>query len=78
MAGLLRVCAGRTGDCRRSSPPRRGWAVSYGDLDELISNAHLARLTDAGYDFELSQSEPRSARSRIFVSSSTAPAARCG
>jgi diguanylate cyclase (GGDEF)-like protein len=53
----------------------RGWAVSYGDLDELISGAHLARLTDAGYDFELSQVEPRSARSRVFVSSSTAPLA---
>jgi diguanylate cyclase (GGDEF)-like protein len=51
----------------------RGWAVSYGDLDDLISGGHLARLTDAGYDFELSQVEPRSARSRIFVSSSTDP-----
>ncbi|MDB6103440.1 MAG: hypothetical protein JWO52_3439, partial [Gammaproteobacteria bacterium] len=51
----------------------RGWAVSYGDLDDLISNAHLARLTDAGYDFQLSQVEPRSARSRIFVTSSTDP-----
>jgi diguanylate cyclase (GGDEF)-like protein len=50
-----------------------GWAVSYGDLDDVISGAHLARLTDAGYDFELSQVEPRSARSRIFVSSSTDP-----
>jgi diguanylate cyclase (GGDEF)-like protein len=51
----------------------RGWAVSYGDLDEMISGAHLARLTDSGYDFELSQVEPRSARTRIFVSSSTEP-----
>ncbi len=54
------------------SPPK-GWAVSYGDLDELISNAHLARLTDAGYDFELSQVEPRSMRTRVFVTSSTDP-----
>jgi diguanylate cyclase (GGDEF)-like protein len=54
------------------SPPR-GWAVSYVDLDDLISGAHLSRLTDAGYDFELSQAEPRSARSRIFVSSRTDP-----
>jgi diguanylate cyclase (GGDEF)-like protein len=54
-------------------PSLRGWAVSYGDLDELISNAHLARLTDAGYDFELSQVEPRSSRSRIFVTSSSDP-----
>jgi diguanylate cyclase (GGDEF)-like protein len=54
-------------------PAARGWAVSYGDLDDLISSAHLARLTEAGYDFELSQVEPRSARSRIFVTSSTDP-----
>jgi diguanylate cyclase (GGDEF)-like protein len=50
-----------------------GWAVSYGDLDELISGAHLARLTDAGYEFELSQVEPRTARVRVFVSSSNDP-----
>jgi diguanylate cyclase (GGDEF)-like protein len=56
-----------------SDSPQRGWAVAYADLDEVISDAHLARLTDAGYDFELSQAEPRSARSRIFVSSSTDP-----
>jgi diguanylate cyclase (GGDEF)-like protein len=54
------------------SPPR-GWAVSYSDLDDLISNAHLQRLTGAGYDFQLSQVEPRSARSRIFITSSTDP-----
>jgi len=51
----------------------QGWAVSFGDLDDVISSRQLARLTDAGYDFELSQVEPRSARSRIFVSSSTEP-----
>ena len=55
--------------------PARGWAVSYVDLDELISGAHLARLTDAGYDFEVSQVEPRSARTRIFVTSATDPLA---
>jgi diguanylate cyclase (GGDEF)-like protein len=55
--------------------PSRGWAVSYRDLDELISGVHLARLTDAGYDFEVSQVEPRSARTRIFVSSSNDPLA---
>jgi len=53
--------------------PARGWAVSYGDLDEMISRVHLARLTDSGYDFEVSQVEPRSARTRIFVSSSNDP-----
>jgi diguanylate cyclase (GGDEF)-like protein len=54
-------------------PASRGWAVSYSDLDDVISTGHLARLTDAGYDFELSQVEPRSSRSRIFVTSSTDP-----
>ncbi|HEV7447425.1 MAG TPA: bifunctional diguanylate cyclase/phosphodiesterase, partial [Steroidobacteraceae bacterium] len=54
-------------------PASRGWAVSYSDLEDVISSAHLARLTDAGYDFELSQVEPRSSRSRIFVTSSTDP-----
>jgi diguanylate cyclase (GGDEF)-like protein len=54
-------------------PLSRGWSVAYGDLDELIAASHLARLIDAGYDFELSQVEPRSARSRIFVSSATDP-----
>jgi diguanylate cyclase (GGDEF)-like protein len=58
-----------------SQSPQRGWSVAYSDLDEMISDAHLARLTDAGYDFELSQVEPRSARSRIFVSSRTDPLA---
>ena len=54
------------------SPPK-GWAVSFGDLDEMISGAHLARLTDSGFDFELSQVEPRSARTRVFVTSSADP-----
>jgi diguanylate cyclase (GGDEF)-like protein len=55
--------------------PARGWAVSYVDLDDLISSSHLARVTDAGYDFEVSQVEPRSARTRIFVTSATDPLA---
>jgi diguanylate cyclase (GGDEF)-like protein len=54
-------------------PPSRGWSVAYADFDELIAESHLARLVDMGYDFELSQVEPRSARPRIFVSSSTEP-----
>jgi diguanylate cyclase (GGDEF)-like protein len=51
--------------------PSRGWSVAYADLDELIADSHLTRLNDMGYDFELSQVEPRSARPRIFVSSSS-------
>ncbi len=54
------------------SPPQ-GWAVAYADLDELTADSHLARLVDQGYDFELGQVEPRSARSRIFASSGTDP-----
>jgi diguanylate cyclase (GGDEF)-like protein len=49
----------------------RGWAVTYADLNDLIADSHLARLADMGYDFELSQVEPRSARSRSFVGSGT-------
>jgi diguanylate cyclase (GGDEF)-like protein len=54
---------------------RRAWSVSYGDLDEIVAESHLARLVDRGYDFELLQIEPRSAQSRIFVSSRTEPLA---
>jgi diguanylate cyclase (GGDEF)-like protein len=51
----------------------QGWSVAYADFDELIAESHLTRLVDMGYDFELSQVEPRSARPRIFVSSSSEP-----
>ncbi|MGH8139234.1 MAG: putative bifunctional diguanylate cyclase/phosphodiesterase [Steroidobacteraceae bacterium] len=51
----------------------RGWSVAYADLDEIIAGSHLARLVDMGYEFELSQIEPRSARSRVFVGSVTDP-----
>jgi diguanylate cyclase (GGDEF)-like protein len=50
-----------------------GWAVGYADLNELIAASRWARLADMGYDFELSQIEPSSARSRSFVSSRTEP-----
>jgi diguanylate cyclase (GGDEF)-like protein len=69
VAARMPVVAGSSG----GESSVRAWAVAYGDLDELISAAHLTRLTSAGYDFELSQAEPRSARARIFVSSSTDP-----
>ncbi|HEY0747574.1 MAG TPA: bifunctional diguanylate cyclase/phosphodiesterase [Steroidobacteraceae bacterium] len=58
-----------------ATPKVLGWSVAYGDLEELIADAHLARLVDAGYDFEFAQVEPRSASPRIFVSSSTEPLA---
>jgi diguanylate cyclase (GGDEF)-like protein len=40
-------------------------------LNELIAASHLTRLTGMGYDFELYQVEPGSARSRSFASSRT-------
>jgi diguanylate cyclase (GGDEF)-like protein len=56
-------------------PPSAGrpqeWAVAYANLDALIAPAHLGRLVTTGYDFELAQVEPRSARSRSFVTSDT-------
>src|SRR5581483_9746262 len=54
-------------------PQTRGWSIAYADLDEIIADSHLARLVDLGYEFSLSQVEPRSARSRIFVGSVTDP-----
>jgi diguanylate cyclase (GGDEF)-like protein len=49
------------------------WSVAYANLDALIAPARLGRLVEMGYDFELSQVEPRSARSRAFVGSDTQP-----
>jgi diguanylate cyclase (GGDEF)-like protein len=51
------------------------YAVAYTDLDAVIADARLSRLAAAGYDFEISQVEPRSAFPRIFVSSSSEPVA---
>ncbi|HEY0800700.1 MAG TPA: GGDEF domain-containing protein, partial [Steroidobacteraceae bacterium] len=51
----------------------RGWAVAYAELQELIAETHLGHLTDAGYDFEVSQIAPRSALPRIFVNSRSEP-----
>ena len=53
--------------------PAQGWAVAFADLDKLIASSRLARLVDLGYDFELAQAEPRSDRSRVFISSSPEP-----
>src|SRR5882672_10299197 len=52
-------------------PRSRGWSVAYTDLNELIAASHLTRLTGMGYDFDLYQVEPGSARSRSFASSRT-------
>ncbi len=47
------------------------WAVADFNLDELIFAVHLERLVNEGYDFEVSQLEPRSGRMRVFLSSSS-------
>jgi diguanylate cyclase (GGDEF)-like protein len=51
----------------------KGWAVAYAPVDELLAAGRVSALIDQGYDFELSQFEPRSARARIFSSSSAVP-----
>jgi diguanylate cyclase (GGDEF)-like protein len=55
----------------RSPGPSRVSAVAFADLDDLIADSRLARLGEMGYEFELSQVETRSARSRSFVGSNT-------
>jgi len=51
------------------------YAVAYTDLDTIIADARLSRLGAAGYDFEISQVEPRSAFPRTFVNTSPEPVA---
>jgi diguanylate cyclase (GGDEF)-like protein len=51
----------------------RVWSVAFANLDALIAPANLGRLVKMGYDFELTQVEPRSARSRSFVASDSQP-----
>src|SRR5258708_2290384 len=53
------------------APRSRGWSVAYADLNDLIAASQLTRLTGMGYDFELYQVEPGSARSRSFAGSPT-------
>jgi len=60
----------RTAD---DAPGAQEWSVAYANLDAVIAPARLGRLVNRGYDFELAQVEPRSARSRIFVGSDTQP-----
>ena len=71
MLGPIRLGSQWLMAARSPVSPSRGWAVAFADLDELVADGHLGRLIDRGYDFELSQVEPRSARSRSFVGSST-------
>ncbi|HMA00459.1 MAG TPA: GGDEF domain-containing protein, partial [Steroidobacteraceae bacterium] len=50
-----------------------GWSVSYAAMDEMLAAAHVSDLIKRGYDFELSQYEPRSSQARIFSTSSATP-----
>jgi len=54
-------------------PAGRAWAVAYADLEALTARSGLSGLGGDGYDFELSQVEPRSALSRVILSSTSAP-----
>jgi diguanylate cyclase (GGDEF)-like protein len=53
-----------------AAAPLAAWAVAVFNLDELIFAVHLERLVNQGYDFELAQLDPRSGRSRVFLTSS--------
>ena len=69
------LVAARTPVFERGRAMAPEWSVTYANLDALIAPARLGRLVNMGYDFELDQIEPRSARSRAFVSSDTQPVA---
>ena len=53
-------------------PQQAGWSIAYQALDGLLSSAGLGNLARDGYDFELSQRDPTSRRSRVLWSSSAA------
>jgi diguanylate cyclase (GGDEF)-like protein len=46
-----------------------GWSVAYLELDRVLTSAYLGRVVDAGFDFALTQLDPTSGGTRIFVSS---------
>ena len=58
---------------RSRAVEKTGWQVAYAAVDEMYARAGVSGLLKQGYDFELSQYEPRSARRRIFLTSSSAP-----
>jgi diguanylate cyclase (GGDEF)-like protein len=53
-------------------PQQAGWSIAYQALDGLLSSAGLSNLARDGYDFEFSQRDPTSSRSRVLWSSSAA------
>jgi diguanylate cyclase (GGDEF)-like protein len=71
MAARIPVVRRDTTSAARS----QDWSVAYANLDALIAPAQLGRLINKEIDFELTQIEPRSGRTRAFVGSDTQPLA---
>jgi diguanylate cyclase (GGDEF)-like protein len=69
MAAIVPVVTPRV----EESPSLPYAAVAYKNLDALIAASHLGALVDKGYQFELAQIEPHSARTRMFVGSTPEP-----
>jgi diguanylate cyclase (GGDEF)-like protein len=53
---------------RQAAEPQQ-WTVGFEGLDALLAGARFGTLVDEGYDFQLYQSDPRTGRPRVFVSS---------
>jgi len=47
----------------------RTWSVSYENLELLLARARFGTLVSEGYDFQLSQPDPLTHQSRIFLTS---------
>jgi diguanylate cyclase (GGDEF)-like protein len=52
-----------------AAAPAGAWAVSFDDLDALLARARFGTLVNEGYDFSLFQSDPATARARVFLGS---------
>jgi diguanylate cyclase (GGDEF)-like protein len=48
---------------------RVGWSVAYADLDQMLANAKIGELVEAGYLFTVSQPDVGNPHARLFVSS---------
>lgn len=54
---------------------RPGWSIAYQTLEGLLASAGLGSVARNGYDFELTQRDLRSPRSRVLWSSAAQPLA---
>jgi diguanylate cyclase (GGDEF)-like protein len=52
-----------------ATAPARARSVVYENLDALLLRGRFGRLVNEGYDFELTQLDPRSRASRVFLRS---------